>query len=265
MVLGTKKGSTLFPGQGPFSSLSWEFTENQLHDFDVRGTLRVRAGGSILVEGDGAIAWEDGSSYVDPDGMFLYSPPTTAGDSITWSNGYSIATYTSVEGAGHLIINYAGAYHRAAIELASGTNPSNAGDITLTAEENGTVFSQVLIGGGRVVRVAAGFLALGMDVASGGPVELTINTGAITVTDSYHRIDTQADAASDDLDTISATGSGAILVLKAENTARSVVLKDGTGNLKLAGDCTLDNTEDTIVLFYDGSNWLELCRSNNGA
>ena len=59
--------------------------------------------------------------------------------------------------------------------------------------------------------------------------------------------------------------AGQIIVIKAENTARSVVAKDGTGNLKLAGDFTMDNTEDTLMLVYDGSNWLEVTRSNNGA
>lgn len=81
--------------------------------------------------------------------------------------------------------------------------------------------------------------------------------------------DTQGAAATDDLDTIQAgTGSlrrGQELVVVAANTARTIVLKDGTGNLKLAGDMSLDNTEDTIRLIYNGTNWLELSRSNNGA
>ena len=95
--------------------------------------------------------------------------------------------------------------------------------------------------------------------------ELTISTGAVTITTAYHRVDTQSDAASDDLDTVSGGTTGQILVLRAENDARSVVAKDGTGNLKLAGDCTLDNTEDTLTLIYNGTNWLELSRSDNGA
>ena len=42
--------------------------------------------------------------------------------------------------------------------------------------------------------------ALGMDFQSSA--ELVIATGAVTQTQSYHTIDTEADAASDDLDTI---------------------------------------------------------------
>jgi hypothetical protein len=97
--------------------------------------------------------------------------------------------------------------------------------------------------------------------------ELTIATGAITITGGYHRVDTEADAASDDLATINGGVDGARLVLRAENTARTVVVKDGTGNIQCAGDFSLDNTQDTIELIYDGTltAWLEIGRSDNGA
>ena len=50
----------------------------------------------------------------------------------------------------------------------------------------------------------------------------------------------------------------------AASGSRTVVVEDGT-NLKLAGDCTLDNAEDTITLIKSGSAWHEVSRSNNGA
>jgi len=94
--------------------------------------------------------------------------------------------------------------------------------------------------------------------------ELTIATGVITATQTYHRVDTEGDAASDDLDTINGGAEGDILILRAENTARTVVVKDGT-NIKTAGDMSLDNTEDTITLVYNQSAWLEMARSDSGA
>lgn len=100
---------------------------------------------------------------------------------------------------------------------------------------------------------------------------LTIAAGVITIGKaSSITVDTQSAAATDDLDTISfAAGglNGTILIVRAADSGRTVVCKDGTGNLKLSGDCTLDNTEDTLTLIYDdaGSRWLEVCRSNNGA
>ena len=102
-------------------------------------------------------------------------------------------------------------------------------------------------------------------ISSGASTELTIATGAVTATKSFHTIDTESDAASDDLDTIGGGRAGQRLVVMANNSARTVVLKDGTGNLKLTGDISLDNAEDTAELISDGTNWYLLSTSNNGA
>jgi hypothetical protein len=97
--------------------------------------------------------------------------------------------------------------------------------------------------------------------------ELTIATGAITVTGSYHDVDTQSDDATDDLDTINGGTDGMRLVLRANNSGRTVVVKDGTGNIQCVGDMSLDNIQDTIELIYDGvqTAWLEIGRSDSGA
>ena len=55
--------------------------------------------------------------------------------------------------------------------------------------------------------------------------ELTIALGVITVTQGYHRVDTEADGASDDLDTINGGAEGDMLIIFPENTARTVVAK----------------------------------------
>ncbi len=96
---------------------------------------------------------------------------------------------------------------------------------------------------------------------------VTISGGIIsTAVGSWFVVETQGGAASDDLDTISNGVKGAIAVLTAANDAHTVVVKNGTGNIKLAGsDCTLDNVNDTLTLMFNGSNWLELSRSDNGA
>jgi hypothetical protein len=99
--------------------------------------------------------------------------------------------------------------------------------------------------------------------------DLTISSGAVTATGSYHTIDTESSAASDDLDTINgAFATGHRLVITAANSGRTVVVKDGTGNIILnnvTGDFSMDNIADTMELIWGGSNWLELSRSNNGA
>jgi hypothetical protein len=92
-----------------------------------------------------------------------------------------------------------------------------------------------------------------------------IAAGAIAVGGySYYAVDTEASAATDDLTTITGgTFAGQRLVLRASNGSRDVVLKDATGNLRLAGDFTLTNGQDRIELEWDGATWIELSRSDN--
>jgi len=98
--------------------------------------------------------------------------------------------------------------------------------------------------------------------------ELTIveagGLGVITATHSYHTVDTEGDAASDNLDTINGGSTGQMLLITAHDNNRTVVVKDDTGNLKLSGDCTLDSNIDSLLLMYVSSYWIEISRSNNG-
>lgn len=102
-------------------------------------------------------------------------------------------------------------------------------------------------------------------LGSPGGTTLTIATGVVSIEAGFHAVATEAAAASDDLDTINGGVIGDVLTIFAASSAETVVAKDGTGNLKLAGDMTLDNREDTLTLRYDGNNWIEMARSNNGA
>ena len=84
--------------------------------------------------------------------------------------------------------------------------------------------------------------------------ELTISGGAVTATQTFHTIDTEVDAASDDLDTINGGNEGKMIIVRANNAARTVILKDATGNLSLAGsDVTLDDTDHFIILVFDST------------
>ena len=88
--------------------------------------------------------------------------------------------------------------------------------------------------------------------------ELTIATGVITPTQAYHSIDTEGDAATDDLDTITATNfsAGSVIEFKQANSSRSIVFKNGTGNIVTGQtDYTLQNGIATTFI-YDGTNWL---------
>jgi hypothetical protein len=94
---------------------------------------------------------------------------------------------------------------------------------------------------------------------------VTIATGAITVLADWHWVDTEGAAATDDLDTINGGYEGRRIVLYAANNARDVVVKDGTGNLRLAGDFTLTHADDSIELIFRSSVWVEIGRSDNTA
>lgn len=104
-----------------------------------------------------------------------------------------------------------------------------------------------------------GFINIGNDDT------VTIAAGVITPRSGFVQVDTEGAAATDDLDTITATGleDGAIITLTASSSARTVVCKDGTGNMRLAGDFSLTHSDDTITLVYNGVNWLEISRSDN--
>lgn len=84
--------------------------------------------------------------------------------------------------------------------------------------------------------------------------ELTIASGVITVTQNFHRVDTEGDAASDDLDTISGGSVGQIVILRAENDARTVVVKHGAGIICPFGrDISLAEDDDYVMLVKHAS------------
>jgi len=94
------------------------------------------------------------------------------------------------------------------------------------------------------------------NVAWGNPTELTIATGVVTKSQSYHTIDTAGDIASDDLDTISGGTEGDLIAIRAVHTDRTVVLTEA-GNMVLGGSSvTMANTEVVAILFYQGTKWI---------
>jgi hypothetical protein len=96
---------------------------------------------------------------------------------------------------------------------------------------------------------------------------LTIASGAVTATQNFHTIDTESSTTTDDLDTINGGNDGAILYLSAASGARTVVLKDLTGNIDGPGDITLDNAGDMAHLIFNSasSTWRVVSFSDNGA
>jgi len=141
------------------------------------------------------------------------------------------------------------------------TDTSNFNIITNSVSYNNTS-NQILAIGNNTVE------ANNIGVSSSPVSSQTIVSGVITVpaTNRFKMVfvDTEGAVASDDLDTINGGADKLSFVFRNANNARSVVFKDGVGNLRLAGDCTLASTNDTISLIKDGTQWKELSRSING-
>lgn len=95
------------------------------------------------------------------------------------------------------------------------------------------------------------------NVILGAASELTIAAGAVAATRSYHTIDTEADAASDDLDDITGLAAGEILLVTPANAARTVVLKHAVGASKIAcpgaRDISLAESTDWALLVSNGT------------
>lgn len=105
---------------------------------------------------------------------------------------------------------------------------------------------------------------LGLDFKTA--TELTINAGVVTVTQSIHTVDTANDDATDDLDTINGGATTQFIILRAENDARTIVIKHGTGNVWLKGkaDLSLDDLEDGLALFWTGTKWIDIGAGGGG-
>ena len=116
----------------------------------------------------------------------------------------------------------------------------------------------------RVAGTPSQFLSCGSLSEEFTGREVTISSSAITATRSLHQVDTEGNSASDELWTINSSAPvGTLLVLRAADNARTVVVKDGSGNIRLNGDMSLTHTRDTLTLLYIGSDWLEISRSDN--
>jgi hypothetical protein len=88
------------------------------------------------------------------------------------------------------------------------------------------------------------------------PTELTINTGAITISQGFHTVDTESDAASDDLVTINGGTIGDVIVISAANDAREVKV-GRTGNIRFQPEHMIEGFTFASVLslfgtFYTG-------------
>lgn len=89
--------------------------------------------------------------------------------------------------------------------------------------------------------------------------ELTIASGVVAVTQLVHVVDTEADASSDDLDSLTGGQAEQIVMVRPASSARTVVLKHAIGANKIAtpGGISISLAEDTdwALLAHNGTQW----------
>lgn len=113
---------------------------------------------------------------------------------------------------------------------------------------------------------SSGDVSVGGKFNLGTPTELTIAANAVTITKSYHSLDTEGGVPSDDLITINGGEDGDIVTMFLEDGGREVTVRQralGVGNILLGGDFLLANAADTLTLIFSNGFWRQLSQSVN--
>ena len=101
-------------------------------------------------------------------------------------------------------------------------------------------------------------------VAIGNLTELTIASGEMTITQSYHKVKGEGGAA-DNLIKIHGGVAGTIVVLSATDDSNDITIEhQGTGgNIDCGANVVLQHSSDTITLIYNGSRWMKVSHCQN--
>lgn len=194
--------------------------------------------------------------------------------SVTFIRTDSSGNTTTLDGSGSETINGATTYDQSAqyatVEIA------NTGSEWVITQQSVTFATQSQAEAGTDNTVSMTPLRTDQAIKDQfASTELTIASGKITPTDTAHTVDTESDAASDDLSIIGTDNLGdeELLYLRAEDASRTVVLKHNTGSpganeakifLADDSDFSLDDTDKSILLQRRGSEIHELTRSPVG-
>lgn len=89
-----------------------------------------------------------------------------------------------------------------------------------------------------------------------------ITAGNATIP-TFEFVEPEGSTGTDDLNTINGGYNGQIITFGMPLSSYSVIFKDNTGNLRLAGDFALTSNDDTITLIKFSTTWQEVARSDN--
>ena len=93
-------------------------------------------------------------------------------------------------------------------------------------------------------------------INTGTAQPVTVASGVISALPNYSYYSVSVESgSSDDVDTVGNLNEGDMVFFKAADATKTVVFKDGTGNIKTDGsaDLSLDNSEDLVLGHFDGT------------
>jgi len=95
---------------------------------------------------------------------------------------------------------------------------------------------------------------------------LTISSGAIQISQAFHKVKTANNRSTDDLYTINGGIEGQQLLLAPYARDQHIAVRDRAGNIRLANrrDFVMTDGFDRMLLVFDGRFWIEVSRSSNG-
>lgn len=224
----------------------------------------------LAVSVSGALVYENDRNGINVEGTANGTLHTVLSGCISKNNGQSVTGYgIRLDDCERVVVSGCQAFDDAVSPTQnSGVRETGSSDYnTITgciAYGNTAANNQIVVIGTNSEAAAnspstASTLEASTTIASGAIDAPSIRYNLLTV-------DTEASAATDDIDTINGSILGQVITLKAADSSRTVVVKDNTGNINLNGDFSLTNINDTITLIYrDPGQWSELSRSDNAA
>ncbi len=224
------------------------------------GTLTRAAGGlSVSTDGVGLTQLDDDANTPVAGDIMIVETGAASVDYITPDAGTDVTADLEEEGQ----INASDVTGNAAddqVILGSAANTLGYATIPNCVGDNMLTYTQATNTFGCDADDGAG----GSGVSIASPTELTIATGAVTFTGgadtrTYFLLDTESDAASDDLDTCNCTAGSEVVVYAADD-ARTVNITCGDGPT-----FSLDHTSDRAELHCVATNTMQIASRESGS